>query len=203
MRKKLFHHLTKLSYLEENCQTMLEVKNLTRAITLACQFFFFFFAFPPRGPSSTSPFSTSPGPPPPLHWHPPSSYPPLYCHSIASAASLLSSSLVFQFSSFFCLCIFLSFSSQAQTISVSLPSASPQVFWSSPSLRCTHSCPSTSPPVLISPSQFSCLHLFTILSVTTTVSIPYNTAGLTAHLSIFPFNFSLSVQKRNEDTHYF
>ena len=39
--------------------------------------FFFFFAFPPRGRNSASPFSTSPGPSPPLHWYPPSSYPPL------------------------------------------------------------------------------------------------------------------------------
>ena len=37
MREKLLQHWAKLSCLEENCQTMLEVKNLTRAITLAYQ----------------------------------------------------------------------------------------------------------------------------------------------------------------------
>ena len=38
MRKQLLHHWAKLSCLEENCQTMLEVQKITRAITLAYQY---------------------------------------------------------------------------------------------------------------------------------------------------------------------
>ena len=38
MWEKLLQHWAKLSCLEEDCQTMLEVKNLTRAITLAYQY---------------------------------------------------------------------------------------------------------------------------------------------------------------------
>ena len=38
MREKLLQHWAKLSCLEEDCQTMLEAKNLTRAITLAYQY---------------------------------------------------------------------------------------------------------------------------------------------------------------------
>ena len=38
MWEKLLQHWVKLSCLGENCQTMLEVKNLTRAITLAYQY---------------------------------------------------------------------------------------------------------------------------------------------------------------------
>ena len=38
MLKNLFQHWAKLSCLEENCLTMLEVKNLTRAMSLAYQY---------------------------------------------------------------------------------------------------------------------------------------------------------------------
>ena len=51
----------------------------------------------------------------------------------------------------------------------------PDVLILHPVLQCHSQCPSHH-------LQFSCLHFFTILSVTTTVSIPYNTASLTAHL---------------------